>query len=209
MYVIAGLGNPGRKYEKTRHNMGFRVIDELAERNDIRVSRLRHGALTGEGFIGGRKVLLVKPQTYMNLSGEAVSRIVDYYGVDMDQLLVIYDDFDTELGSIRIRRKGSAGSHNGMKSVVDMLDSVDFPRIRVGIGDVRNKDWVGFVIGRMSEEEEKLTAGAVTTAAEAAEMFVTEGIDMAMNRYNPRKQKKTKEPDEQEGNDQHSGSDRG
>ena len=201
MFVIAGLGNPGRKYENTRHNMGFRVIDKLAERNDIKVSRLRHEALTGEGFIGGHKVMLVKPQTFMNLSGRSISKIVDYYDVDLEELLVIYDDFDTDLGAIRIRKKGSAGSHNGMKSVVEELGSGDFPRIRVGIGGTGDKDWVGFVIGKMSEEEEKLTSEAIEKAAQAAEVFLSDGIDISMNRFNQRKEKKKKEPDEQEGND--------
>ena len=201
MFVIAGLGNPGRKYENTRHNMGFRVIDELAERNGIKVSRLRHEALTGDGIIAGKKVLLVKPQTFMNLSGRSISQIADYYDVALEDLLVIYDDFDTDLGTIRIRKKGSAGSHNGMKSVVEQLGSGDFPRIRVGIGGAEGKDWVGFVIGKMSSEEEKLTQEAISNAAQAAEVFLSDGIDMAMNRFNKKKEKKTKEPDEQERND--------
>ena len=134
MFVVAGLGNPGRKYEKTRHNMGFWAVDRLAEKNDIKIKKIKHKALIGDGIISGEKVLLVKPQTYMNLSGESLREIVDYYNVDLSRLLVIYDDFDIEAGSLRIRKKGSAGSHNGMKSIINQLGSQDFPRIRVGIG---------------------------------------------------------------------------
>ena len=134
MFVIAGLGNPGKKYENTRHNMGFLVVDRIAEKCGISVNRMKHRALVGEGRISGRKALLVKPQTYMNLSGESVREVVDYYDVDLEDVIVIYDDFDLETGSIRVRKKGSAGSHNGMKSVISHLGSGDFPRVRIGIG---------------------------------------------------------------------------
>ena len=130
MFVIAGLGNPGKKYEKTRHNMGFLVIDKLAEKNDIKVNKIKHKSLVGDGFISGQKALLVKPQTYMNLSGEAIREIVDYYDVYMEDLIVIYDDFDIELGTLRIRKKGSAGSHNGMKNIIQHLHDSDFPRTK-------------------------------------------------------------------------------
>ena len=153
MYVIAGLGNPGKKYENTRHNMGFRVIDAIAANNNIKVNKIKHKALVGDGRIAGQKVLLVKPQTFMNLSGESLREVVSYYDVDPEHLIVIYDDFDTELGALRIRKKGSAGSHNGMKSVISELQEQNFPRIRVGIGGSGDRDWVNFVIGRMDSSE--------------------------------------------------------
>ena len=125
MYIIAGLGNPGKKYENTRHNMGFLVVDKLAEKNDIKVNKIKHKALVGDGFISDQKVLLVKPQTYMNLSGDSLREVVNYYNIDMENLIVIYDDFDLETGDLRIRKKGSAGSHNGMKSIIQQLQSQD------------------------------------------------------------------------------------
>ena len=126
MIVIAGLGNPGKKYENTRHNMGFLTIDRIAEKIDIKVNKIKHRALVGDGFISGHKVLLVKPQTYMNLSGESLREVMNYYNVDIEDLIVIYDDFDIETGSLRIRKKGSAGSHNGMKSVIYQLKNDGF-----------------------------------------------------------------------------------
>lgn len=184
MFVVAGLGNPGRKYEKTRHNMGFFAIDRLAEKSDIKVNRIKHKALVGEGMISGHKVMLVKPQTYMNLSGESLKEIVDYYDVDLENLIVIYDDLDIEAGSLRIRKKGSAGSHNGMKSIIASLGSRDFPRIRIGIGASGGRDWKDFVIGRMSDSETKILEAASDMAADAAYCIIEKGIDKAMNEYN-------------------------
>ena len=149
MIVIAGLGNPGKKYENTRHNMGFLTIDRIAEKNDIKVNKIKHRALVGDGFISGHKVLLVKPQTYMNLSGESLREVMNYYNVDIEDLIVIYDDFDIETGSLRIRKKGSAGSHNGMKSVIYQLKNDGFPRVRVGIGKSGSLDWKDFVLGKV------------------------------------------------------------
>lgn len=200
MYVIAGLGNPGKKYENTRHNMGFRVIDAIAANNNIKVNKIKHKALVGDGRIAGQKVLLMKPQTFMNLSGESLREVVSYYDVDPEHLIVIYDDFDTELGALRIRKKGSAGSHNGMKSVISELQEQNFPRIRVGIGGSGDRDWVNFVIGRMDSSEEKLVNEAVGNAARAVEVMITDGVDMAMNQFNVKKEKKKKENVE-EGND--------
>ena len=196
MFVIAGLGNPGKKYEKTRHNMGFRVIDAIAEKNDIKVNKIKHKALIGDGRIAGQRVLLVKPQTFMNLSGDSLRQVMDYYDVPEENLIVIYDDFDTDLGAIRIRKKGSAGSHNGMKSVIERLGTQDFPRIRIGIGGTGDRDWVGFVIGGMSKEEEELVSEAVKKAAQAVEMIVSDGTDMAMNRFNVKKEKKKKQKEQ-------------
>lgn len=186
MFVIAGLGNPGKKYENTRHNMGFLVIDRLAEKNNINVNKIKHKALVGDGFISGRKSLLVKPQTYMNLSGEALSEVVNYYDVELENLIVIYDDFDLEAGAIRIRKKGSAGSHNGMKSVISLLKSQDFPRIRIGIGKSGGLDWKDFVIGRVGSSEKSVIEDAVDRAADAVMCILENGIDKAMNEYNVR-----------------------
>ncbi len=185
MFVIVGLGNPGKKYEKTRHNMGFLAIDKLAEKHDIKVNKLKHKALTGDGFIFGQKALLVKPQTYMNLSGESVREIVSYYDIDLEDLIVIYDDFDLEIGTIRIRKKGSAGSHNGMKSIIGQIQSKDFPRIRIGIGKSGGgAEWKDFVLGKTSKQDEKLIEDAVDRAADAVGSILEKGIDKAMNEYN-------------------------
>ncbi len=192
MIVIAGLGNPGRKYEKTRHNMGFLTIDRIAENNGINVSRIKHKALVGDGFISGHKVLLVKPQTYMNLSGDSIREIMDYYDVDIEDLIVIYDDFDIETGALRIRKKGSAGSHNGMKSIIRCLGDDGFPRIRVGIGKSGSQDWKDFVLGKVGGSDSELISAAISNAADAVECIISEGIDRAMNKYNTKKKKKEK-----------------
>lgn len=197
MYVIAGLGNPGRKYEKTRHNMGFLVLDEFADRHGIKVNRIKHKALVGEGRIGGEKVLLVKPQTYMNLSGESLREVMSYYDVPIKNLIVVYDDLDIAAGALRIRKKGSAGSHNGMKSVIYQLQSDDFPRVRVGIGAGGGMDWKDFVTGRVSGDEADTLAKAVGRAAEALDCILEDGIDIAMNRFNTsRKASEEEEPNE-------------
>lgn len=195
MYVIAGLGNPGKEYEKTRHNMGFLVVDRLAEKCGIKVNKLKHKALMGDGRIGGEKVLLVKPQTYMNLSGESLREVVRYYDVEMSDLIVIYDDFDLETGALRIRKKGSAGSHNGMKSVIYQLQSDEFPRVRIGIGASGGLDWKDFVTGRISSAEADVLAETLDKAADAIISIIEDGIDVAMNRFNTGKKKKREEND--------------
>ncbi len=184
MYVIAGLGNPGRQYEKTRHNMGFLVADEFAAAHGIDVRRIKHKALVGEGRIAGEKVLIVKPQTYMNLSGESLREVVSYYDVPMENLIVIYDDMDLETGVLRIRKKGSSGSHNGMKSVIYQLQSDEFPRVRIGIGSPSADDWKDYVTGQVTEKEAKVLAETIKNAASALECIITDGIDIAMNRFN-------------------------
>lgn len=202
MYIIAGLGNPGRKYENTRHNIGFIALDLLAERNDIKVNKLKHKALVGEGRISGQKVLLVKPQTYMNLSGQSLREVMAYYKEDPQNLIVIYDDIDIPEGTIRIRKKGSAGTHNGMRSIVYDLASDQFLRIRIGMGTERKSELKDFVLGGFSKEEKDLLEGAVKRAALAAERIVEKGIEKAMNEYNVRQKasEKKKENDEK-GND--------
>ncbi len=184
MYVIVGLGNPGKKYEQTRHNIGFITVDYLADRHGISVSKIKHKALVGEGNISGQKVLLVKPQTYMNLSGESVREVASYYKVPPENLLVIYDDIDIPLGSVRIRKKGSAGTHNGMRSVVSQLQSDQFPRIRIGMGSQGGTDLKDFVTGGFSKSEKDVLEAAVAHAAEACECFLESGIDKAMNYFN-------------------------
>ena len=197
MYIIAGLGNPGRKYEGTKHNIGFITVDALADRHDIKINKIKHKALVGEGFISGQKVLLVKPQTYMNLSGESLREIVDYYDIAIEDLIVIYDDLDVEIGGLRVRKKGSAGSHNGMKSIVQHLGSKDFPRVRVGIGQSKGADWKDFVLSKTSKTEEAILAESVKNAALAVECILSEGIDKAMNLYNIKPEAKRKENSEE------------
>lgn len=184
MYVIAGLGNPGRQYERTRHNMGFMVADVFAAAHDIDVRRIRHKALVGEGRIGDEKVIVVKPQTYMNLSGESLREVVNYYDVPMENLIVVYDDMDLDTGTLRIRKKGSSGSHNGMKSVIYQLQSDEFPRVRIGIGTPPEDDWKDYVTGQVTEKEAEVLTETIKKAAEALECIITEGIDIAMNRFN-------------------------
>lgn len=183
--VIAGLGNPGNKYKGTRHNVGFVTIDLIAKKYAVKVNRLRHKALIGEGIIGGEKILLVKPQTYMNLSGESLREIVEWYRLSLDNIIVIYDDADLPVGSVRIRAKGSSGTHNGMKSVIYQLQSDEFPRIRIGIGKAP-EDWdmADYVLSRFSAEEALEVNRSIEKAAGAAAEIVTAGVDAAMNRYN-------------------------
>lgn len=197
MYVIAGLGNPGKKYENTRHNMGFITVDQLAEKHDIKVDKLKFKALVGEGRIAGQKVLLVKPQTYMNLSGESIREVMHFYKLEPENLIVIYDDIDIELGALRIRKFGSAGTHNGMKSVVYQLQSDRFPRIRIGIGSQKKGDLVDFVIGGFSKEEVPVLEETVTKAVGAIECMLESDVDIAMNRFNTKKAKPKKEKDEE------------
>ncbi len=183
-YLIVGLGNPGGKYEATRHNMGFKAIDALADRWNVSVTHTKHQSLIGEANKGNCKVMLAKPQTYMNLSGDAVGKLVRYYKIPANHLLVIYDDLDLPAGTIRIRKKGGAGTHNGMRSVVGNLGFQDFPRIRIGIGNNRQQDIVDYVIGSVSKEERKLLEGAIEKASRAASLYITDGLEKAMNRYN-------------------------
>lgn len=183
MKLIVGLGNPGRQYENTRHNVGFRVIDCLAEKLDCKVEKEKYKALTGECRLGGEKLLLVKPQTYMNLSGEAVSALAKWYKTEEKDIIIVYDDLALETGRLRIRTKGSHGGHNGMRSIIALLKTENFARIRVGIGkpEIEVSD---YVLGKFSPAEEILIAQAVEKAAEAAMLIIEKGIDKAMNRFN-------------------------
>ena len=194
MYIIAGLGNPGRKYENTRHNMGFIAVDLLAEKYGIKVDKIKFKALVGEGRIAGQKVLLVKPQTYMNLSGESIREVMSFYKEDIENLIVIYDDIDIPTGTIRLRKKGSAGTHNGMRNIVYLLADDGFPRIRVGIGSDKKVDLINYVTSGVTKGEKELLEGALVKAADAAAAIVEKGIEKAMNEYNvkPKKEKEKK-----------------
>ena len=194
MFIIAGLGNPGRKYENTRHNMGFIAVDLLAEKYGIKVDKIKFKALVGEGRIAGRKVLLVKPQTYMNLSGESIREVMSFYKEGIENLIVIYDDIDIPTGTIRVRKKGSAGTHNGMRNIVYLLQDDNFPRIRVGIGSDKKVDLINYVTGGVTKGEKELLEGALVKAADAAAAIVEKGIEKAMNEYNVRPKKEKEEP---------------
>lgn len=186
MYLIVGLGNPGREYEMTRHNIGFAVIDYIADKHDIKVNKLKFKALYGEGNIAGEKVFAVKPQTYMNLSGESVREFCAFYKIPPENVLVIFDDISLEPGKIRLRKKGSAGGHNGIKSIIYQLQTDNFPRIKVGVGSPPHKDFdlADYVLGRFTKEEIPVLEDAIIRSSEATEAAIKSGMDFAMNRYN-------------------------
>lgn len=188
MYLIAGLGNPTKEYDKTRHNVGFSVLDVLADKYGIDVSERKHRAYCGKGIIEGQKVLLVKPQTFMNLSGESLRSAVDYYKIAPEDIIVIYDDISLEPGQLRIRQKGSAGGHNGIKNIITQLGTQEFPRIKVGVGAKPPRmDLADYVLSRFSKGEQELMDAAFREAAEAAVMMMTDGAERAMNHYNAKK----------------------
>lgn len=189
MFIIAGLGNPTKQYEGTRHNAGFEVIDRISEKYNIDVDVKKHRALIGKGIIQGQKVILAKPQTYMNLSGESIRSLLDYYKVDEEnELIVIYDDISLDVGQLRIRAKGSAGGHNGMKNIIAHLGSQVFPRIKVGVGEKPAKyDLADYVLGHFSKGEAKLMDEGYDHAVHAVELIVSGQINEAMNEYNRKK----------------------
>ena len=186
MYIIIGLGNPTAQYEGTRHNVGFDVIDRLGEKYNIAVDTKKHKAYIGKGMIDGQKVILVKPQTYMNLSGESVRELVDYYKVDAEEeVLVIYDDISLDVGQLRIRKKGSAGGHNGIKNIIAHLGTQVFPRIKVGVGEKpKNYDLADYVLGHFSKAEGAQMEEGYDRATEAVRLILAGEIDAAMNQYN-------------------------
>lgn len=195
MFIIAGLGNPTREYAGTRHNIGFDVIDVIAEQNHISVMECKHRALIGKGMIDGQKVILAKPQTYMNLSGEAVRELVNYYKIDAEkELIVIYDDVSLDVGQIRIRKKGSAGGHNGIKNIIAQFGSDVFLRIKMGVGEKpKGYDLADYVLGHFSGDEKKVMAESAVKAAEAAGYMLRDETDAAMNLYNKKPVKKDTE----------------
>ena len=185
MTLIVGLGNPEREYKGTRHNTGFEVINRLSLDTHIPVNKSRQRSLTGEGFIYGGKVMLVKPQTYMNASGEAVRDLLAYYKLSTDELIIIYDDTSLTVGHIRIRKQGGAGGHNGLKNIISLLGTEVFPRVRVGIGS-KPPDWIltDYVLSRVPREEEKDYTEGITKAGDAVLTILNRGIDAAMNKFN-------------------------
>ena len=189
MFIIVGLGNPSKEYEGTRHNAGFEVIDRIADKYNISVDTKKHRALIGKGIIGGLKVILAKPQTFMNLSGESVRSLLDYYKVDEEQeFIVIYDDISLDNGQIRIRAKGSAGGHNGIKNIIAHLGGQVFPRVKVGVGEKPSKyDLADYVLGHFSKEEQVLMDEGYAHAVHAVEMILEGDISAAMNEYNRKK----------------------
>ena len=189
MFIIAGLGNPTKEYEGTRHNVGFDVIDRLSEKYNIAVDTKKHRALIGKGMIAGQKVILAKPQTYMNLSGESIRSLLDYYKVDEEhELLVIYDDVSLGVGQLRIRAKGSAGGHNGIKNIIAHLGGQVFPRIKIGVGEKPPKyDLADYVLGHFSKAEKVLMDEGYDNAVRAVEMIISGDIEGAMNEYNRKK----------------------
>ena len=186
MFIIVGLGNPSKEYEGTRHNAGFEVIDRISDKYNISVDTKKHRALIGKGIIGGQKVILAKPQTFMNLSGESVRSLLDYYKVDEEQeLIVIYDDISLDNGQIRIRAKGSAGGHNGIKNIIAHLGGQVFPRVKVGVGEKPSKyDLADYVLGHFSKDDRAKMQEGYTRAMHAAEMLVAGDVEQAMNEYN-------------------------
>ena len=185
MYVIAGLGNPGREYEGTRHNVGFMTLDALADKYNIDVREKAFKGLIGKGVIEGNKVILVKPQTYMNLSGECIRQVMDYYKVDPSEFIVIYDDISLVPGGIRIRKKGSAGGHNGIKNIIANLGTDHFMRVKVGVGEKpKNWDLADYVLSPFTKDERPLVNLAIEHAAKAIEQMLNGDVDAAMNEYN-------------------------
>lgn len=197
MHLIVGLGNPGKKYELTRHNAGFLAIDILASKLGVKVNKIKFGSLIGEAGVcsaspalqgADRKVILMKPQTFMNLSGEAVRSAVEYYKISPENVIVIYDDIDISVGAIRVRAKGSAGTHNGMRNILYQLETENFPRVRIGIGgDKHGAELYEYVLSKFAKREEKLLYDALCRAADSALCIVDKGVDAAMNLYNSNK----------------------
>ena len=185
-YLIVGLGNPGAKYEMTRHNAGFLAVDLLAVKENLNIKKLKYHALVGDAVINGKKCLVMKPQTFMNNSGEAVGEAARFYKIPPERVIVISDDFSFDVGQIRIKRKGSAGGHNGLKSIIAHLGSENFPRIKVGVGKKPNADYdiIDWVLGRFPKELEKDLKSALENTVDALPYIVNEEIDKAMNLFN-------------------------
>ncbi|MBP5565439.1 MAG: aminoacyl-tRNA hydrolase [Lachnospiraceae bacterium] len=198
MFAIIGLGNPGKEYENTRHNAGFNSVDAIAKKYGIDISKNEFKSKVGQGFIDGQKVILVKPQTYMNNSGEAVREVVDFYKLDStSEIMIIYDDISLDVGMIRVRDKGSAGGHNGIKSIIAHLGSEAFLRIRVGVGDKgENGDLVKHVLGTFKGDDETTIKESYEKAVDAATLILNDNLEKAMNIYNKKVPKKSIESDE-------------
>ncbi|WP_058486511.1 aminoacyl-tRNA hydrolase [Defluviitalea phaphyphila] len=190
MFAVIGLGNPGNKYDTTRHNVGFKVIERLAYENNINLNKKKHHAIIGEGIIGEEKVVLAKPQTYMNLSGQSVIEIINWYKIDKSNIIIVYDDISLPLGALRIRTKGSAGGHNGIKNIISHLNSQEFLRVKVGVGEKPpGWDLADYVLSHFTKEEMKYITESIKKACDAIETIIKEGSVAAMNKFN----KKVKE----------------
>lgn len=188
MHLIVGLGNPGTKYAGTRHNIGFSAITYLSDHFHIPLNQNKHKAIFGTGYIGGEKVILAMPQTYMNLSGESVRPMADFFKIPPTNVLVIFDDISLDVGQLRIRKKGSAGGHNGMKSIIQHLGTQEFPRIKIGVGEKpQNWDLADHVLAHFPEEQEKTVRQSLLDATNACEKILVDGIESAMNIYNQKK----------------------
>ena len=183
MYIIAGLGNPGREYTGTRHNVGYEALDCLADKWDVKLNKLKFNSVYGETSVNGEKVMLVKPVTYMNNSGVAIDEIMKFYKIPVENLIVIYDDIDIPVGTLRIRPHGSSGTHNGMRSIVQHVGS-DFPRIRIGIGRNPDMDLADYVLQKFSSLERDVIKAIQEKAADAAKEIIENDVDMAMQKYN-------------------------
>jgi PTH1 family peptidyl-tRNA hydrolase len=184
-YIIAGLGNPGNKYDNTRHNVGFDAVDLLAHLNDISISKVKFKALIGEGNIEGKRVILVKPQTFMNLSGESIREVLEWYKIPVGNIIIMFDDIDLELGKIRIRPKGSSGTHNGMRNILYQIQSDEFPRVRIGIGrPPEGWNLADYVLSKFIPGERSTINDSIKNTAEAVSTILKAGVDAAMNKFN-------------------------
>lgn len=185
MYIIVGLGNPSREYEATRHNIGFDAVTRISDNYRIPLNMKKHKAICGSGFIEGQKVILAQPQTYMNLSGESVRELASFYKVPAENIIIIYDDISLDVGQIRVRPKGSAGGHNGIKSIINHLGTQEFPRIRIGVGNKpEGWDLADYVLGRFPREEEPIVRFALGRASDACKDLILQGMEYTMNQYN-------------------------
>ena len=183
MFLIVGLGNPGKEYDNTRHNIGFDAIEKIASKYNIELNRIKFKGIYGEGFIGGEKVILLKPTTYMNLSGESIRAVIDFYKIDKENILVLYDDISLELGRIRIRDKGSAGGHNGIKSIISHLGTDSFSRIKIGVGQPKG-DLVNYVLGKFSKDEKEVLEETLRAVTDSVEIIINMDTKEAMNKFN-------------------------
>ncbi|MDU5105150.1 aminoacyl-tRNA hydrolase [Clostridium sp.] len=183
MFLIVGLGNPGKEYDGTRHNIGFEAIDSLGRKYSIDLNKSKFKGVCGEGFIEGKKVILLKPTTYMNLSGESIREVINFYKIDNNNIIVIYDDISLEIGKLRIREKGSAGGHNGIKSIIANLSTDVFPRIKIGVGQPKG-DLVSHVLGRFNKEEAQDLKEVIEASIKAVEIIMKNGAKAAMNELN-------------------------
>ncbi len=183
MFLIVGLGNPGKEYDGTRHNIGFEAVDYIANKYNIELNRIKFKGIFGEGFIGGKKVILLKPTTYMNLSGDSIREAINFYKIDSEEVIVLYDDISLDVGRLRIREKGSAGGHNGIKSTIANLSTDVFPRVKIGVGGPKG-NLVSHVLGRFSQDEMQVLNKTIVATSDAVECIIVKDVKDAMNKFN-------------------------